>query len=197
MRGDDRAAPPLPEIDGKIVFVGPAGSGKTELLRAIHARLDPATRGALLTPREDDGSTVFFDLATLDLGAVAGRPLRVQLLTAPGARERSLLRRTVLRAADAVVFVADGEPARAEANQASLAALEEDLAALAEERGRPAPPLILLYNKRDLPGATPREELDRTLNARARPAFEASAVRGEGLLEPLVAAVERLVRTPA
>jgi hypothetical protein len=196
MRGDDRAAPPLPEIEGKIVFVGPPGSGKTELLRAIHARLDPATRGALLTPSEDDGSTVFFDLTTLDLGTVGGRPLRVQLLTAPGEPERSLLRRTVLRGADAVVFVADSDPGRMEANRGTLDALEDDLAAFGRE-GRPAPLLVLLYNKRDLPRAVSREELDRRLNPRDRPAFEASATRGEGLIEPLAAAAERLVRAPA
>ncbi len=197
MRGDGRAAAPLPEIDGKIVFTGPPGSGKTELLRAIHARLDPATRGALLTPAEDDGSTVFFDLTTLELGAVDGRPLRVQLLTAPGEPERSLLRRTVLRGADAVVFVADSDPARMEANRAALAALEGDLAAPGPDERSASPLLLLLYNKRDLPQATPREELDRQLNAAGRPAFEASASRGEGLIEPLVAATERLVRTPA
>jgi signal recognition particle receptor subunit beta len=196
MRGRDRAAPPLPEIDGKIVFAGPPGSGKTELLRAIHARLDPATRGALLTPAEDDGSTVFFDLTTLELGTVDGRPLRVQLLTAPGEPERPLLRRTVLRGADAVVFVADSDTDRRAATRAALDALERDLAALAGDGG-PTPPVILLYNKRDLPSAASREELDRSLNAGNRPAFEASATRGEGLIEPLVAAAERLVRTPA
>lgn len=196
MRGDGRAAPPLPEIDGKIVFAGPPGSGKTELLRAIHARLDPATRGALLTPSEDDGSTVFFDLTTLELGTVDGRPLRVQLLTAPGEPSESLIRRTVLRGADAVVFVADSDPARMDANRAALAAVEGDMAVAGRE-GRAAPPLLLLYNKRDLPGATTREELDRQLNAPGRPSFEASALRGEGLTEPLLAATERLLRAPA
>jgi signal recognition particle receptor subunit beta len=196
MRGADRAASPLPEIDGKIVLAGPPGSGKTELLRSIHARLDPETRGALLAPSEDDGSTVFFDLTTLELGPVDGRPLRVQLLTAPGEPERSLLRRTVLRGADVVVFVADSDPDRMEANRAALAALVEDVAA-ADRGERAAPAILLLYNKRDLPRATSREELDRQLNAPGRPAFEASALRGEGLLEPLAAAAERLLRAPA
>lgn len=186
----------VPEIDGKVVLTGPRGCGKTELLRAIHARLDPATRGALLTPSDDEGSTVFFDLTTLELGVVRGRVLRVQLLTAPGDPERSLLRRTVLRGADAVVFVADSDPERLDADRASLAALETDLAALGSAGGRPVR-VVLIYNKRDLPRALPREALESALNPEGLPAFECSAVRGEGLLEPLVAAAEHLVRAPA
>lgn len=198
MRAEGRAASPLPEIDGKIVFAGPPGSGKTELLRAIHARLDPATRGALLTPSEEDGSTAFFDLATLVLGTVDDRLFRVQLLTAPGDPESSLLRRTVLRGAHAVLFVADSDPGRMEANREALAAVEGDLAALGrEDRAGPSVLLLLLYNKRDLSRAASREELDRALNAAGRPAFEVSAVRGEGLIEPLAAAAEQLVRAPA
>jgi mutual gliding-motility protein MglA len=196
MDGADRARPPVPEIDGKVVFTGPRRSGKTELLRAIHARLDPATRGALLTPSEDDGSTVFFDLTTVELGTIHGRPLRVQLLTAPGDPEQSLLRRTVLRGADAVVFVADSDPARLDANRGALSALEADLSAMTPV-GAPPVPVILLYGKRDLPRALAREELERTLNPGGLPAFECSAARGDGLLEPLAAATERLVRALA
>ncbi len=176
------------ELDGKIVFAGPPGSGKSTALRAIHSRLDPDSRGELLAPAESDGRTIFFDLLTIELGTIGDRPFRLQLLTAPGEAGRTVLRRTVLRGADAVVFVADSAPGRLEANRAALAALEDDLAAL-RGAGAPEVPVLMLYNKRDVPGALEPAELERVLNPAGRPWFASSAALGEGLVEPLAAAV--------
>ena len=108
------------EIDCKVVYVGPAGSGKTTTIRALHDRLAPDTRGPVLSPTLPGGGTLFFDLLTIELGTLDGRRIRLQLLSAPGDPGRSEVRRTVLRGADGVIFVSDSTPGRMEANLAAL-----------------------------------------------------------------------------
>ena len=178
------------EIDCRIVYVGPAGSGKSTTLRALHDRLDPTSRGNLLAPVRADGSTPFMDLLSLQLGGVYGRRLRLQLLSAPGEPGRDAVRRTILTGADGLVFVADSAAPRLRANEESLAAVRRDLDAL----GHAPLPIVFQYNKRDLPAALSLEELEQVLNPAGQPSFASVAERGEGVVEPLTEVSERLIR---
>ena len=144
-----------PEIDCKVVYVGPAGSGKTTTIRAVHDRLAPDTRGPVLSPTLPGGGTLFFDLLTIELGTLDGRRIRLQLLSAPGDPGRSEVRRTVLRGADGVIFVSDSTPGRMEANLAALRDLRADLEALGQSV---SVPVVFQHNKRDVPGAVPEDE---------------------------------------
>jgi len=183
-----------PEIDCKIVYVGPAGSGKSTTLRALHDRLDPGTHGPILAPADPDGATIFFDLLTVTLGELHGRSIRLQLLSAPGDPEQTEVRRTVLRGADAVIFVSDSDPGRMDANREAVAALDSDL----EHLGLAGPPpIVFQHNKRDLADAVPEDELNRALNPRGAPSYATVATRQQGVVEPVTAVSERLVRALA
>jgi signal recognition particle receptor subunit beta len=182
------------EIDCRVVYVGPSGGGKSTTVRAIHDRLDPDTRSVLLAPSRADGSTPLTDLLTVELGVFAGRNLRLQLLTAPAEIARAAVRGRVLSGADGLIFVADSAPDRMEANKDALAAVHLTLRELGHSE---SPPMVFQYNKRDLPEALPEEELERVLNPARRPAFSSIASRREGVIEPLTALSERVVRTLA
>ncbi len=182
------------EIDCRVVYVGPSGGGKSTTVRAIHDRLDPDTRSVLLAPARADGSTPLTDLLTVELGVFAGRNLRLQLLTAPAEIARAAVRGRVLSGADGLIFVADSAPDRMEANKDALAAVRLTLRELGHSE---SPPMVFQYNKRDLPEALPEEELERVLNPARRPAFSSIASRREGVIEPLTALSERVVRTLA
>lgn len=182
------------EIDCKIVYVGPAGSGKTTTLRALHDALDPDTHGPILAPAGPDGATIFFDLLTVALGELGGRRIRVQLLSAPGDPAQTEVRRTVLRGADGVIFVSDSAPGRMEANREAVAALEADLEHLGLAGSAP---VVFQHNKRDLSDAVPEDELDRALNPGGAPSYATVATRRQGVVEPVTAVSERLVRALA
>jgi len=183
------------EVDCRVVYVGPAGSGKSTTIRALHEQLDPDTHGPVLAPTEPDGSTLFFDLLTIELGMLDGRSIRLQLLSAPGDPERSEIRRTVLRGADGVIFVTDSSPGRLEANREALAAMQADLEVLG--RSASMPPVVFQHNKRDLPEAMSEDDLNRAVNPNGAPAFAAVATRRQGIIEPVTAVTEQLVRALA
>lgn len=182
------------EIDCKVVYIGPAGSGKSTTIRALHDRLAPDTHGPVLGPTEPDGSTVFFDLLTIELGTLDGLGIRLQLLSAPGDAARTEVRRTVLRGADGVIFVADSSPERMEANREAIAALQTDLAFLGLAD---SVPIVFQHNKRDLPDAVSEEELNRAVNPDGAPAYPAVATLPQGIIEPLTAVSEQVVRALA
>jgi signal recognition particle receptor subunit beta len=182
------------EIDCRIVYVGPAGGGKSTTVRAVHDRLEPESRSVLLAPARADGSTPLTDLLTVELGVLAGRRLRLQLLTAPGEMARAAVRSRILAGADGMIFVADSAPDRMDANKDALAAVRLSLREIGDSE---PPPLVFQYNKRDLPGALPEAEMERALNPGGRPAFWSVACRREGVIEPLTALSERVVRTLA
>ena len=182
------------EIDCKVVYVGPSGSGKTTTIRALHDGLAPDTHGPILAPTEPDGSTLFFDLLTIELGTLEGRGIRLQLLSAPGDPGRAELRQTVLRGADGVIFVADSSPEQMEANREALVALQADLEVL----GLAADiPVVFQYNKRDLPDAVSEEELNQAVNPHGAPTYAAVATRRQGIIEPVTAVSEQVVRALA
>ncbi len=184
----------MPEIDCKVVYVGPAGSGKSTTIRALHDQLAPDTHGPILAPTESDGSTLFFDLLTIELGTLEGRSIRLQLLSAPGDPGRSEVRQTVLRGADGVIFVADSSPERMEANREALAALRADLELLGQAASMP---VVFQHNKRDLPDAVSEDELNRAVNPQGAPAYATVATRRQGIVEAVTAVSEQVVRALA
>lgn len=182
------------EVDCKVVYVGPAGCGKSTTIRALHDRLAPGTHGPVLSPTLPDGSTLFFDLLTIELGSLDERSIRLQLLSAPGDPDRSEVRRTVLRGADGVIFVSDSAPGRMDANRNALLALHADLEALGQSG---TVPVVFQHNKRDLPDAVSEDEVNQAVNPHGAPAFGTVATTGQGILEPVTAVSRQVVRAIA
>jgi mutual gliding-motility protein MglA len=178
------------EITCKIVYYGPGRSGKTTNLELVHAELPEARRGRITSLATEADRTLFFDFLPVDLGSVAGFRVRLQLYTVPGQVYYDSTRKLVLQGADGVVFVADSAPPRQEENLDSFRNLHENL--LFQGVDPRAVPLCLQFNKRDLTDAVPRDDLERVLNYRGLPAFEASATRGVGVFETL-RGISRLV----
>ena len=171
------------EILCKIVYYGPARSGKTTNLQWIHRAVPAERRTEMISLATENDRTLFFDYLPLDLGQISGFDTRFQLYTVPGQVYYNATRKLVLRGADGVVFVADSDPRRGEENMDSLRNLQENLL----EHGFDIReiPLVIQYNKQDLPDAMPAGELDDLLNFRDVPACPAEAIRGAGVLETL------------
>jgi len=183
------------QVKLKVVYYGPALGGKTTCLQVIHRVTDPARRTKLYALNTATDRTLFFDLLALDLGRIRGYRLTLQLFTVPGQVQYNATRRAVLAGADGVVFVADSQRAQAKSNEGSLANLAENLSANGLDPD--VTPLVLLYNKRDLPDVSSRGELDRALNARGVPAFETVATTGAGVMDGFAAIVEATVTSVA
>jgi mutual gliding-motility protein MglA len=171
------------ELSAKIVYYGPGLSGKTTTLQRIHASVRPDTRGQLISLSTEGDRTLFFDFLPLRIEQVRGLTLRLQLYTVPGQVFYDATRKLVLNGADGVVFVADSQEAARDSNAESISNLATNLGELGIDLRHF--PLVLQYNKRDLPTALPVDELRRELNRLAVPEFETVASRGEGLLAPL------------
>jgi signal recognition particle receptor subunit beta len=136
------------DLGCKVVYYGPAASGKTTNLKHVYGRLDPAARGKLITPTDGPERTLFFDFLPVDMGVVHGVRTRFHLYTVPGQSPQRDSRRLVLRGVDGVVFVADSHPQRMAANRESLSDLEDNLAEL--DLSIAEVPMVIQYNKRDL-----------------------------------------------
>jgi hypothetical protein len=171
------------EITCKIVYYGPGRSGKTSNLQYVHAFVPEERKGPMVSLATETDRTLFFDFLPLDLGTISGFRTRMQLYTVPGQVYYNATRKLVLRGADGVVFVADSQPEQLEENVDSLRNLHENL--LEENIELRDFPLVMQYNKRDLPGTLPITELDDLLNFREVPAFPAAAVTGEGVFDTL------------
>jgi signal recognition particle receptor subunit beta len=171
------------EVQAKIVYYGPGLSGKTTSLRAVHAAVRPETRGQLVSLATEGDRTLFFDFLPLHVEQVNGFALRLQLYTVPGQVFYEATRKLVLNGADGVVFVADSQPAALDADLESLASLERNLVELGHDPA--AFPLVIQWNKRDLPGVLSPAELRTALNPRGAPEFPTVASRGEGIMEAL------------
>ena len=181
---------PSGELGCKVVYYGPAASGKTTNLRFVYDRLEPSARGQLIAPTDGPERTLFFDFLPVHMGSIRGVQTRFHLYTVPGQMPQHESRRLVLKGVDGVVFVADSHPQRMAANLESLKDLERNL----ERQGMSLEtiPLVLQFNKRDLDGATPLDQLQDQLNPYSAESFEAVAIRGDGVLESLTA-ISRLV----
>ena len=183
------------QVKLKVVYYGPGLCGKTTCLQYIHRVTDPQRRTKLYTLNTASDRTLFFDLLGLDLGRVRGYRLMLQLYTVPGQVQYNATRRAVLAGCDAVMFVADSQRTLASANVESLANLAENLRAIGLDPD--TIPLVLTYNKRDLPDPLPKGDLDRALNARAVPAFETVATSGTGVVEAFAAVTQAAVLSVA
>jgi hypothetical protein len=161
----------------KLVYYGPPHSGKTSNLRGLHGAVDKLNRGRLMTLDTRDDRTLFFDLLPLFFRA-SGFSFQIKVYTVPGQPVHEATRKVVLAQADAVGFVADSRPDHREPNRLSWQNLETNLKALGLDRV----PVILQYNKRDLPEAVPLAEVDR-FGDPARRIHEACARTGVGVVE--------------
>ena len=179
------------EINAKIVYYGPGLCGKTTNIKYIHEKLRPDTRGKLLSLATETDRTLFFDFLPVDLGEIKGYQTRFHLYTVPGQVFYNSTRKMVLKGADGIVFVADSQREMLGANLESLANLRENLA----EQGKDLDdiPMVIQYNKRDLPNAMTVEELDYALNPRRFPSFSACANDGTGVLQTLSSAAKMIL----
>ena len=181
----------LKEIHLKIVYYGPALSGKTSNLQYIHAHLNPRIRGELVSVKTHEDRTLFFDFLQLELEKVMGLRPKFQLYTVPGQVIYIASRKLVLQGADGVVFVADSQLNRLNDNLESLQDMKSHLA----EMGYKVDdfPLVIQFNKRDLPNTAPVALLRSTLVANGRPCFEAVAIKGNGVFDTLKAIIQQVV----
>lgn len=173
------------EITCKIVYYGPGRSGKTTNLHYVYGRVPDSRRGRMVSLATQTDRTLFFDFLPIDLGTISGFTTRFQLYTVPGQVYYNATRRLVLQGADGVVFVADSQARQLDENIESLQNLQANLLDLGVDIRQM--PLILQYNKQDLPKElilTPAE-LDDALNFRAVPSFAADALHGSGVFESL------------
>jgi len=178
------------EICCKIVYYGPGLSGKTTNLIYIHKKAPPQTKGELISLATDADRTLYFDFLPIDIGPVQGFATKFQLYTVPGQVYYNATRKLVLRGVDGLVFVVDSQAAKLEENIESMNNLIENL----EEYGYVLEelPMIIQYNKRDLEEVSSLEELEKCLNPRGLPYFEAVAVKGIGVFDTLKA-ISKLV----
>ncbi|MBM7115081.1 ADP-ribosylation factor-like protein [Archangium primigenium] len=178
------------EVAVKIVFYGPGLSGKTSTLRKVFETVRPAHRGEMMSIATEGDRTLFFDFLPVKVERVNDCTVRLALYTVPGQVFYNATRKLVLQGADGVVFVADSQPEMMDANRESLANLEENL--LEQGIRLERFPLVVQWNKRDLPSALSVEELREALNPRGVPDFETEAVSGRGVMDALKA-ITRLV----
>ena len=182
------------EITAKIVYYGPGLCGKTTNLQFIYDNMPKnIQRGRMLSLATKTDRTLFFDFLPLDLGNIRDMKTRVQLYTVPGQVFYNSTRKLVLKGADGIVFVADSQKTMREANLESLANLEENCAENGIELSET--PLILQFNKRDLPDIMPLEELNDLLNKYNAPFFESVATTGIGVHESLKGISKLVIRS--
>ena len=180
------------EINCKIVYYGPGLCGKTTNLQYIYNKTNPDAKGKMISLATETERTLFFDFLPLSLGELRGFKTRFHLYTVPGQVFYDASRRLILKGVDGVVFVADSQSARFEANIESLDNLRINL----QEQGYNLDklPYVIQYNKRDMPDAMPLEELRKELNPTGAQEFEAVAPVGTGVFETLKG-VAKLVLT--
>lgn len=167
----------------KIVYYGPGLSGKTTNLRYIYLKIDPDSRGEFVCLETATDRTFFFDLLPIRAGMINDFQIHFQLLTVPGQVFYEASRKTVMRGADGIVFVADSQVALLDANIESFDGLRKNL--LENDMDLNDLPLVFQYNKRDLPNLIPVETFDNLLNPQRAPAIEAAAINGMGVFETL------------
>lgn len=171
------------EVAYKIVYYGPGLSGKTTNLRRIRDIITPEHRGRLVTLCTRGERTVFFDFLPINFATIGNDRIRLHLYSVPGQAYYSLSRRVILDGVDGVVFVADSQTERLDANLDSIEDLESNLESYGLDMTKL--PTILQFNKRDLPSITPLDELDKQLNRHSWETVESVAIGGSGPVETL------------
>jgi len=179
------------EINCKIVYYGPGLCGKTTNIQWIFEQANPEKRGKLVSLATETDRTLFFDFLPLDMGTVKGFKVRFHLYTVPGQVFYDASRKLILRGCDGIIFVADSQRARMEANIESIANLATNL----KENGFDirSIPYVLQLNKRDMPSAATLPEMERLLRFRNEPMIEAVANKGIGVIETLKASARQIL----
>ena len=182
------------EIILKIVYYGPGLCGKTTNVKFIHSTTNPDARGKLISLETKAERTLFFDFLPLALPAIRGFKTRLHLYTVPGQLFYSASRKLIMKGADGVVFVADSQKERFEANLISMDDLEENLESYGFDITKI--PFVIQYNKRDLPNCVSIEELREALNPNGFPDFPAAAVveNDPGVFNTLKAVVKMILQ---
>ena len=179
------------EINCKIVYYGPGLCGKTTNIQWIHSQANPEKRGKLVSLATETDRTLFFDFLPLDMGTIKGFKVRFHLYTVPGQVFYNASRKLILRGCDGVIFVADSQRPRLEANIESIANLATNL----KENGFDIRtiPYVLQLNKRDMPTAVPLREMEALLRFHDEPMIEAVAFKGIGVIETLKAGARQIL----
>ncbi|MAE59156.1 MAG: gliding-motility protein MglA [Halobacteriovorax sp.] len=178
------------EINCKIVYYGPGLGGKTTNLQYIYKKTAGDAKGDMVSLDTENERTIFFDFLPLDLGEIRGFKTRFHLYTVPGQVFYESSRKLILRGVDGIVFVADSQLERMEANIESLKSLETNL----KEQGYDIDniPIVFQWNKRDLPNIASSDDINETLNSLGKPSFDSIAHKGDGVFETLKA-ISKLV----
>ncbi|MDA9793168.1 ADP-ribosylation factor-like protein [Bacteriovoracaceae bacterium] len=171
------------EINCKIVYYGPGLGGKTTNIQFIYQKTSSGNKGQMVTLNTENERTLFFDFLPLDLGEIRGFKTRFHLYTVPGQVFYEASRKLILRGVDGIIFVADSQVERLEDNIASLKDLKTNLDDLGYDFD--SLPIVLQWNKRDLPNVMQTQDMEEQLNAQKKPSFEAVATTGEGVFEAL------------
>lgn len=179
------------EINCKIVYYGPGLCGKTTNLQYIYDSTAPQAKGKLISLATETDRTLFFDFMPLELGTVRGFKTRFHLYTVPGQVYYDASRKLILKGVDGVVFVADSQEERMDANIESLYNLEENLKSQGYDLTQI--PYVLQLNKRDLPNVISVEELAGELQRKSEPVYEAVAAKGDGVFDTLKAVAKQVL----
>lgn len=183
------------EINCKIVYYGTGLGGKTTNLEYIYSRVNPDTKGKMISLATETERTLFFDFLPIDLGEVRGFKTRFHLYTVPGQVYYNASRRLILKGVDGLVFVADSQASRAEANIESMHNLYENLETYGYDLE--TIPFAIQYNKRDMDNILSPEELRAQINPLGVPDFEGVAINGEGVFETLSSVSKMVVEALA
>ena len=181
------------EITLKVVYYGPALSGKTTNLQMVHQLLDPQSRGRLMSLDTADDRTLFFDLLPVFFKSKTGFKVKIKMYTVPGQIMHQSTRRIVLSGADGVAFIADSQRSEAKANTEAWKSMLENF----KQNGLDAEqiPIVVQFNKRDLPNVRTDAEMDEIRAQSKEPVFTAIAIRGDGVLETLFALLRLTFRS--
>jgi len=171
------------EVNCKIVYYGPGLGGKTTNIQFVYQKTSGDNKGNIISLNTENERTLFFDFLPLDLGEIRGFKTRFHLYTVPGQVFYEASRKLILRGVDGVIFVADSQVERMEANLESLKSLEKNLTEQGYDISKI--PLVMQWNKRDLPNTTSINDLHKALNKWGVPEFEAVAMKGTGVFDTL------------
>jgi len=180
------------EINCKIVYYGTGLGGKTTNLEYIYSRVNPETKGKMISLATETERTLFFDFLPIDLGEIRGFKTRFHLYTVPGQVYYNASRRLILKGVDGIIFVADSQATRAEANIEAMHNLYENLESYGYNPDEI--PFSIQYNKRDITDILPVEELRAQINPMGVPDFEAVAIEGRGVFETLSSVSKMVVK---
>jgi mutual gliding-motility protein MglA len=180
------------EVNCKVVYYGCGMSGKTTNIQYVYEHTQTEQKGKLVSLSTENERTLFFDFLPLAVGDVRGYKTRFHLYTVPGQTFYEVSQQFILKGVDGIVFVADSQEERMEANIQSFELLERNLEYQGYDIGRI--PLVLQYNKRDLPDAVAISELEATFNPMRRKYFEGVANRGDGVMETLQEICQQVIR---